>query len=659
MAGEAVVGALRVVIGADTADLDKGLKAANDNVSHFGDGVSRAGKTITDAMKKIGESFGIDISPLQKGLSETSAKMSATAGSAEKLGLVAGLAIAGLAVGVVAATTAIVSGLGHAIDRADEMSKASQKFGVPIEQLSALAYAADLADVSFEGLGTGLAKLGRNMSDVAGGATSDASKAFTALGISVTDSSGKLKTTNQVLSEVADKFSVLEDGAAKTALAMAIFGRSGAELIPLLNGGSEALAKMTDEAQKMGLVFSKEVGAAAEEFNDSLNRLGKLFYGFSNSLLPTLLPYLTDLAVKMSDAAIESEAMKNAGESVANAIVNIVQSAIAGYQALEVFAKALNAVNMAANLIGQWNFSGAFEALRLGLADVTIQADAALKAFQAIGSPETNPFANPTTMQVVSDAINFKLTAPIIKSTEATKKATEATDEWGRKIDEASVKKRAMDLIVGAQEPWVQYNTAIAKADSDLIKFGATNEQIGAVHKQIAEKYQNTWAQVAPAVAGSFQQIAKSFEGSSKSMAAVAKIAGIVQATISMFVGAAKALELPFPANLAAGAAVLAQGAALVAQVKGVGGFATGGSFRVGGAGGFDNQKVMMDLSPGEQVDVWRPGEDPRGGGQSGPPITIAMTGEMFSQKQIRRLIHEINQASRDGSRIRLSGEAA
>lgn len=89
-----------------------------------------------------------------------------------------------------------------------------------------------------------------------------------------------------------------------------------------------------------------------------------------------------------------------------------------------------------------------------------------------------------------------------------------------------------------------------------------------------------------------------------KKVAAVGKIAGVAQATISTFTGAAKALELPFPANLAAMATVLAQGFALVGQIQSIkmaeGGLVkavTGGVPAVIGEGGSDEAVLPLDDS--------------------------------------------------------------
>lgn len=141
-------------------------------------------------------------------------------------------------------------------------------------------------------------------------------------------------------------------------------------------------------------------------------------------------------------------------------------------------------------------------------------------------------------------------------------------------------------------------------------------------------------------------------------MATAAKVFGVIQGTISMFTGAAKALELPFPANIAAVAAVLAKGASLVASIKSQSvpkGMMTGGSFTVPGSGGPDSQRVALDLSPGEQVDVWRPeqggGPDPRRGAGGGNTYNLSVPiATTFDA--LRSLIDGINAMNRDGYRL-------
>ena len=160
-----------------------------------------------------------------------------------------------------------------AIDASDRMYKLSQSLGGTTESLSALNYSARLNDVSLDALATSMKKLSVNMADMQLG-TGDARYAFQALKLNVEQSNGVLKTSEQMLFEVADKFAGMEDGAGKTALAVKIFGRAGADMIPLLNQGADGLRKNADEARRLGIVLSTDAAKAAEAFNDDLTRLG-------------------------------------------------------------------------------------------------------------------------------------------------------------------------------------------------------------------------------------------------------------------------------------------------------------------------------------------------------------------------------------------------
>lgn len=155
----------------------------------------------------------------------------------------------------------------------DQIGKMAQKIGTTTEEFSALAYAASLADVSNETLAGGLKKLSTEI--VSGG------DKLAQLGIKTTDASGKLRSNADILGDVAERFATMEDGAVKTAIAVDIFGKSGAELIPLLNAGRQGLKDSADEAKRFGLIVGKEAVVAAEQFNDNLTRLAALSKGAS------------------------------------------------------------------------------------------------------------------------------------------------------------------------------------------------------------------------------------------------------------------------------------------------------------------------------------------------------------------------------------------
>lgn len=230
-----------------------------------------------------------------------------------------------------AAFTGVALAVTNTINSADDMAKSASKFGVPIEELSRLAYAGELSDVSLEQMGGSLKKLSMNMSEAAAGTKAQA-EAFASVGIAVTNTDGTLRSSSDVLSDLADVFAGMPDGTEKTALAMELLGKAGTNMIPMLNGGKEALEGMKAEADTFGQVFTEEMGANAEAFNDNLTRLGGAFGNMAAELTERLLPYLVEFTNWMVENA----------PAIADRIANFVEFAIkigefgaAVYSALE------------------------------------------------------------------------------------------------------------------------------------------------------------------------------------------------------------------------------------------------------------------------------------------------------------------------------------
>jgi len=291
--------------------------------------------------------LGIDSAEFSAGLQNAQTKLAGFAKAA-------GVGLTALAAASVAAGTALGFAVKGAIDAADELSKASQKVGVTTEALSRLKYAADFSDVAFETLTGSLAKLSKNMGDIASGKGGTAQSAFMALGISVKDATGNLRSADAVMTDVAEKFSRMEDGATKTALAQQLFGKSGAELIPLLNGGRDGLKAMADESDRLGLTISTKTGRAAELFNDTLTKVGKILQGVTNKVMEAALPSLQSLADLLASPEFASAAQTfgttliSVFTAVAQAVVGITNAA---RDAFEFMKRGSSAVGMTAEQI--------------------------------------------------------------------------------------------------------------------------------------------------------------------------------------------------------------------------------------------------------------------------------------------------------------------
>lgn len=202
-----------------------------------------------------------------------------------------------------------------AIDLGDQLNKTSQKIGITVESLSALQYAAKLSDVSNESLTTGLARLARAASDASGG-SKESAEAFSLIGVAIKDAAGNLRSTEDLLLDISDRFERMEDGAGKTAIAMRLFGRAGADLIPFLNLGRAGIEQLRVEAGRLGVIVSTETARAAEEFNDNMARFATAAEGAKLAIVQQLMPALTRVAESMAEAAREGRLLLGVWESL-------------------------------------------------------------------------------------------------------------------------------------------------------------------------------------------------------------------------------------------------------------------------------------------------------------------------------------------------------
>jgi hypothetical protein len=134
------------------------------------------------------------------------------------------------------------------------------------------------------------------MAEAVKNATGPAAETFRSLGVAVTDAEGALRPTSDVITDLAAAFAGMEDGPAKTAVAMQLLGKSGRDMVPLLNEGADGLAKLKAEAEDFGQVFSAETGAAADQFNDNMDKLRGAFANIAADLTEQLLPHLADFS---------------------------------------------------------------------------------------------------------------------------------------------------------------------------------------------------------------------------------------------------------------------------------------------------------------------------------------------------------------------------
>jgi len=208
------------------------------------------------------------------------------------------LANLGTAVSVAGLTAMVKS----AIDTGDALDEMSQRVGVSVETLSVWKPAAEQSGVSGESFERGLRKLSTTMLEAATG-SEDAARGLEAVGVEFKNQDGTLRATDQVLLDLAERFKAMPDGAEKTAMAVQLFGKSGAELIPFLNQGRDGINELAAEMQALGVQMSSETAAQAGNFNDALDKLKLATTSIGNQIIASLLPALNEMAGGMVESA--------------------------------------------------------------------------------------------------------------------------------------------------------------------------------------------------------------------------------------------------------------------------------------------------------------------------------------------------------------------
>src|SRR6266576_3049352 len=286
------LGSIVVNLLAETGNFVAGMSKASQEAQ-------KAAKSIKGSFEELGSSAQTLLAPFgvigqQMGAVLGGIGTTIRSVSASMSGLNGVLGEAGVALGLTAGAVAAlgVAGVGiaaFAANSANEFHEMSQKTGVSVEALSALAYAAKQTGVSTESLAGGLEKMNKSVF-AAATAPAGAVNAYTRLGVSVKYMAGNLRPTQEILIDLADKFSKMPEGPARGALAMQLFGRAGAEMIPFLLEGKAGIAALTDEADKLGITISGKTAEQSHVFEQTLNKIQGALTGASNAVLKEMLP---------------------------------------------------------------------------------------------------------------------------------------------------------------------------------------------------------------------------------------------------------------------------------------------------------------------------------------------------------------------------------
>lgn len=233
----------------------------------------------------------------------------------------------------------------------DQTAKLADRVGTTTEALVGLQHAGELAGGGADSVNDALSKLSKGLGAAA--EDSGAAKAgLEKLGLGLDELLGK--DPAEQFRVIADRISALGTQEEKAAAATDLFGRSGAELVNVLELGRAGLDAMQADAEKLGITFSRVDAAKVEAANDALTRVGEVLRGVLQKSVIELAPYVEAIANKFTDWATSGEGMGAKVVGVIEWIVTAVEKLTAVWQILRgVFQVVIGAILTGLSLVGE------------------------------------------------------------------------------------------------------------------------------------------------------------------------------------------------------------------------------------------------------------------------------------------------------------------
>lgn len=176
--------------------------------------------------------------------------------------------------------------------QADELLTRSAQTGLDTSLLQGLDYAQRFLD--FGDVDKTLVKLTQNMDKARDGAEKQAA-AFETLRVSVVNSDGSLRDNYETFLDVIDALGRVQNASERDALANDVFGKSYAELKPLIDAGSAALRGYVDEAERLGYVAEETALQKLGALDDAMQRNEVSANALKNTIAAELAPAIAGL----------------------------------------------------------------------------------------------------------------------------------------------------------------------------------------------------------------------------------------------------------------------------------------------------------------------------------------------------------------------------
>ncbi len=256
----------------------------------------------------------------------------------------------------VAGAAALASFVKSAIDAADHAQKMADRLGITTEAYSKLGYVAKQTGADQGALDGALQQMNRRLSEAALG-SGEAAKAYAALGLNAKQLASE--SPDQAFEKIVAALEKVPNANDRAMLSAKLFGKQGQELNNVLALGADGLREMGTEAELLGAVIDSKTAAAADQFNDNLDKLGTLSQGVGMKMAEHLLPALNGITEAMVGAAKESKALDGFGKALGFTMNSLATAAIEVATGFELVASWTIAAGNAAAAAAKGNFAEA------------------------------------------------------------------------------------------------------------------------------------------------------------------------------------------------------------------------------------------------------------------------------------------------------------
>lgn len=192
----------------------------------------------------------------------------------------------------------------------------AERYDMNVEKLSAMRVEAELANTSIDKIAQAHRNLATKMLEANSG-NDQAIAVFRALNIEWAEADGRLRKVDDVMGDVHDRFSKMEEGEVRLAVAGKLIGKGLADdVLPWLTKTRDQLQKNREEAERLGLVMSVEMARDAKEFDENLKILRLSTEGLAKSLGSDMVGSLVRVTAEMRLARQEGGLLKTVWEGV-------------------------------------------------------------------------------------------------------------------------------------------------------------------------------------------------------------------------------------------------------------------------------------------------------------------------------------------------------